>query len=310
MYKNKNEFLTIKFNRFFPNLTKANYITLAFSEIFFFNHKSWAPYIFLFTICFYFSSPFFLIVSWIYIGNFFPSLLNIFRGLKENVFLIFSVYFYSYAIVYIFSWAIFFFIPGYFNFKVVNKNNEILEKPEAQCSSTFSCLLYFLNYAPANGGNISSNLASFKNDINLYLTKFFIEVIFFQLLNYVFTNIVLALVTNSFEIITKRNKKNNYDKNTKCFICEINFKKCIENNVNFREHCKIKHSIWKYLYFIDQIIIKDESELNNCEKYIYNFIKNEDLNWLPYEGNKNSEKYISPSYMDDTINPAYLSWNL
>ena len=131
-----------------------------------------------------------------------------------------DVYFYSYAIVYIFSWAIFFFIPGYFTFEVVNKDNEILEKPEAQCSSSFSCLLYFLNYAPANGGNISSNLASFKNGINLYLTKFFIEVIFFQLLNWIFTNIVLALVTNSFEMVTKRNKKNNYDKNTKCFICE------------------------------------------------------------------------------------------
>ena len=310
MFKNKNDFFSIKFNQFFPNLTKRNYTTLAIREIFFLNHKSWAFFTFLFTICYYVSSPFFLIVSWIYIGNFFSSLLNIFRGLKENAFLIFSVYFYSYALVYIFSWAVFFFIPGFFTFDVVNKNNEILDKREAQCSSSFSCLLYFLNYAPANGGNISSNLASFRSDINLYLTKFFIEVIFFQLLNYVFTNIVLALVTNSFEVMTKRNKKNNYDKNTKCFICEINFKKSIKNNVNFKEHCKIKHSIWKYLYFIDQIIIKDESELNNCEKYILNFIKNEDLNWLPYEGNKDSEKYISPSYMDDTINPAYLSWNL
>lgn len=52
MFKNKNDFFSIKFNQFFPNLTKRNYTTLAIREIFFLNHKSWAFFTFLFTICY------------------------------------------------------------------------------------------------------------------------------------------------------------------------------------------------------------------------------------------------------------------
>ena len=294
MFKNKIDFENINFKKFFPYMTKKNLIEIAFREILFLNHKSWALYTFIFTIGYYFSSPFPLIVSWIFVGNFFPSLLNVFRSLKDNFFLIFSVYFYSYALVYILTWAVFFYMPKFFTLPVANKDNEILDKPEAQCSSTFSCLLYFLNYAMVNGGYAPSNLTSFKSDVNFYLTKFFIEVIFFQLINWIFTNIVLALVTNAFETFDRQNKKNEYDKNTKCFICEINYKKCFENNINFKEHCKIKHSIWNYLLFIVQIITKDECEMNHCEKYVFNFIKNDDFNWLPYEGNDDDENYISP----------------
>ena len=294
MFKNNTDFNKIKFNNFFPYLTKKDIIEIIFREILFLNHKSWALFTFLFTICYYFSSPFFLIVSWIYIGNFFPNLLNVFRSLKENAYLIFSVYFYSYALVYILTWAVFFFIPKFFTIEVANRNNEILDYPEAQCSSSFSCLLFFLNHAMSSGGYVSSNEVSFKNDVSFYLRKFFIEVIFFQLINWIFTNIMLALVTNAFETVGKQNKKNEYDKNTKCFICEINYKKCFDKNINFKEHCKKKHSIWNYIYFIVQILIKDECELNNCEKYIYNFLKNEDFNWLPYEGNDYNERYITP----------------
>ena len=294
MFKNENDFKNIKFRKFYPYFTTKNYIFLAVKELFLLNHKSWALYTFIFTLCYFISSPFTLVVSWIYIGNFFPNLLNVFRSLKNNFLLIFSVYFYSYVLVYILTWASFFFIPQFFTIQVTDKDNNIIEQPEAQCSSSFSCLLFFLNHAMPNGGFVHSNQVSFKRNVNIYLTKFFIEVIFFQLINWIFTNLFLALVTNSFEAVYRKTKKNTYDKNTKCFICEINYKKCFSNNINFKEHCQIKHSIWNYIYFIVQIIIKDEYELNHCEKYIYNFIKNDDFNWLPYEGDDLAEKYISP----------------
>ena len=100
-------------------------------------------------------------VSWIYIGNFFPNLLNVFRSLKDNYLLIFSVYFYSYALVYILAWAAFFFIPQFFTIEVADKDNKIIDQPEAQCSSSFSCLLFFLNNVMPNGGFVPSNHISF-----------------------------------------------------------------------------------------------------------------------------------------------------
>ena len=187
----------------------------------------------------------------------------------------------------------FFFIPKFFTIQVSNKDNEIIDKYEAQCSSSFSCLLYALNYAMPNGGYVPSNAISFKDNVYFYLRKFVIEVIFYQIINWVFTNIFLALVISAFESVAKQNKKNEYDKKTKCFICDINYKQCIEKNINFKEHCDIKHSIWNYIYFIVQIIIKDVYEQNDCEKYIFNFIKNNDWNWLPYEGNDDFGNYIS-----------------
>ena len=151
-------------------MTKKNLIEIAFREILFLNHKSWALYTFIFTIGYYFSSPFPLIVSWIFVGNFFPSLLNVFRSLKDNFFLIFFVYFYSYALVYILTWAVFFYMPKFFTLPVANKDNEILDKPEAQCSSTFSCLLYFSTLFSSSW--YSSSFSSSSSLLLLIFIKF------------------------------------------------------------------------------------------------------------------------------------------
>ena len=207
MFKNENDFKNIKFRKFYPYFTTRNYIFLAVKELFLLNHKSWALYTFIFTLCYFISSPFTLIVSWIYIGNFFPNLLNVFRSLKNNFLLIFSVYFYSYVLVYILTWASFCFISQFFTIQVTDKDNNIIEQPEAQCSSSFSCLLFFLNHAMPNGGFVQSNQVSFKRNVNIYLTKFFIEVIFSQLINWIFTNLFLALITNSFEGVYRKTKK-------------------------------------------------------------------------------------------------------
>lgn len=56
---NEIDFNIVKLKNFFPDITNKDLFKIAFREILFLNHKSWALFTFLFTICYYFSSPFF-----------------------------------------------------------------------------------------------------------------------------------------------------------------------------------------------------------------------------------------------------------
>jgi len=107
---------------------------------------------------------------------------------------------YLLLILYIFGWTGFFLFPKLFKSEIVDKNNrEIIDEDGNQieeyiCSSSLQCLLYFLNYGMISGGDIEMNLISFHHDKGYYFIQFFLRLLFFLLINMIFSNIFLDLL--------------------------------------------------------------------------------------------------------------------
>ena len=274
-------------NQFFPELTKSRKIYIFIVDTIMLNPKIF-PYVisFICLIFYYFFSQIFLIVPLLLIANLIPTLSAIFKGLINKIKYLIFVYSYILIILYIFSWMGFLYFPDLFKFEVVNKYNEYIVDEnyemveENMCSSSIQCILYFLNYGLSSGGSLDLNLLSFKNNYGYYLRQFFFDIFFFLFVNMIFSNVFLALITDSFYEMRELAWKKENDKENVCFICNISVSDCINQNIEFKKHIQ-DHSKWKYINFICKMILGEDVEMSKEEFYIQNLMKKRNIDWFP-----------------------------
>ena len=237
---------------------------------------------------------------WSQIWFMFPLLLifNIFESLREIFFstiimgqssTLILLIIYILLILYIFSWIGFFFLPNMFKYEAVDKNNEIVSPNNLEeniCSSSVPCILYFMNFGLSSEGSIEMNLISFKRNTSYYLIQFFFQIILYVFIHMIFFNVVLAMIGNAFDqMIEKVDKKKDDEKNV-CFICDKTRNDCISEHEDFDEHLK-RHSKWKYIIYISNIILKSKEEFSIEEYYLWRQIKHKKLDWFPKYEKKN-----------------------
>ena len=179
-----------------------------------------------------------------------------------------------------------------FKYEAVDKNNELVNQMEESiCSSSVSCILYFMNYGLSSEGAIDMNLISFKNSVSYYLIQFFFEIFLYLFIHMLFFNVVLATISNAFDEMKKKVDKKEYDDKNFCFICGKTRNDSINDSDEAFDKHLLKHDKWKYIMFIISIILKNRKEYSNEEYEIWRQIKNKRINWFPkYEKNSNNNQ--------------------
>jgi hypothetical protein len=274
-------------SEFFPELTKKERIYILIVYIILLNPNVF-PFIIslICLILYYFLSEIFLIAPLLLIANLIPTLSAIFKGLLSKLKYLIYIYSYTLIVLYIFSWIGFLFLPNLFKFEVVNKYNEnIVDQNEEivdeyMCSSSIQCILYFLNFGLSSYGTLDINLISFKNDYGYYLREFFFDIFFFLLINMIFSNVFLALITDAFTEMRELAWKKENDKANVCFICDLDKSDCINSNIIYKRHIE-EHFFWKYINFMSKLILEDDVEFNNEEYYIWSLMKKRSIDWFP-----------------------------
>ena len=103
---------------------------------------------------------------------------------------------------------------------------------------------------------------------------------FFLFINMIFSNIFLALINDAFNEMGQLALVNENDKNNVCFVCDINRKECVEQNIKFKNHVEI-HSKWKYIFFMYKIIMEKYDDFDNDENYVWDLMKKKSIDWIP-----------------------------
>jgi len=289
LFNYSSKFSTI--NEFFPELKNKRTFILIVNAIIL-NPKVY-PFI-ISLICLilhFFVSQIFLVIPLLLVAKLIPTLSAIFIGLFSKFKYLISVYIYTLLVLYIFSWIAFLFLPRLFKFEVVDKNNEYLVDDNQQlieenvCSSSIQCFLYFLNFGLSSDGPLDLNLISFKSDYGYYLREFFFDIFLFLLINMIFSNVFLALITDAFAEMRELAWKKENDKANVCFICDLDKSDCINSNIIFKRHIE-EHFFWKYINFMSKLILEDDVEFNNEEYYIWSLMKKRSIDWFPKKSKK------------------------
>ena len=271
-------------SKFFKNITKKEMIMIFLKDTLISNSKI-IQYLFSFIclILFFSLSQIFLTFPLLLVALYFETLSDLFKAIVNKLYQIISLYLYTFLILYVFSFLGFFFLPKMFKYEPVNKNNEIIEEgylEESICSSSIQCILYFVNNGYVSSGELDMNTISFKTYPGYFLRQFFFNIFLSLLINMIFSNIFYAIITDCFSEIREIATDNEEDMKKVCFICQKTRNDCMVEHIDFAKHTK-GHKVEKYIKFICNIILKNETNLNYEEYYIYEMVKKRKFDWFP-----------------------------
>ena len=280
-----------KIREFFKNISRKEIFYIFIKDTIIKNSQI-IQYIFSFIclILYMIFSQIFLSFPVLLIAMYFTTLHDIFKAIINKLFQIVSLYLYSFLVLYIFSLIGLFYLPKMFKYEVVNRNNEIIDEDyleENICSSSLQCILYFFNYGFSEN-SIEMNLISFKEDSSYYLRQFFFQIFLTLFINRIFSNIFYAIITDAFSEIREESTMYEEDMQKVCFICQITRNDCMIKHIDFGKHIK-EHKVEKYIKFICNIILKNETNLSYEEYYVYEMIKDRKYDWFPVYDEENEK---------------------
>ncbi|KAL4434984.1 hypothetical protein ABPG74_017740 [Tetrahymena malaccensis] len=114
-----------------------------------------------------------------------------------------------------------------------------------------------------------------------YWGRFFYDISFWLLVNFLFLNLMLGQIIDSYS--EYRNLQKKYDKNIKrkCFICGLTVEDLEAKTLDWDNHIKYEHNLNNYLNYILYIKSKTLDECDGIEKYVKECISKEQTDFFP-----------------------------
>ena len=239
---------------------------------------------FLLNILFIFAgNPIILSIELLFIVGIYPSLLNVLRAFTTKFSSIMICLFFTYCIIYIYSWLSIFYLRDSVTFGKSFEYSSEHEIEEPFCHSSVQCLLMLISYGTRSGGGIGDQLPviSFKNDFEIFVSRFFYDMSFYILVIMIMGNVTFGLIVDSFSALRDQNYKYEKDKNDICFICQISRDGCLLKNMNFEYHIKKEHNIWNYVDFLCYLHLYDANNFTKVESYVWEKLIEKNYEWIP-----------------------------
>jgi len=161
-----------------------------------------------------------------------------------------------------------------------------------ECDAMWTCFLSLVDQALRAGGGVGEaypDSATF-NQLHLKLNNIVFNLCFFILVTIVLLNVVFGVIVDTFSALREEsNQKRNHLKGF-CFICGMSAEEIEKNSKrSFQYHNQNVHKMWDYLFFYIYLHQKPASELNGCEQYVMQSIKDRQSSWFPVPSNDKIE---------------------
>jgi hypothetical protein len=207
------------------------------------------------------------------------TLKNIVRTITLRYDQIFSIIVFIAVTVYLFAF-------GGYNF--INSHEEWVNgESENQCDTLFYCFLTNLDLGIRTDGGIGEYLPRYTFQIigKRYMTIFIFIDFYFIAIIVVLIAVLLGVIIDTFVELRETSDKQNYSKESICFICGATRDELEKDNINYENHVNTDHSVWNYAFYIIGLSYEDPQELNAINSYAYEAIEKRAISWMPpYEG--------------------------
>jgi hypothetical protein len=232
-----------------------------------------------------FGSYLFLVFEILFIINIVPTLFDIFQAMRLKYLHIILVLLFDFLIVYIFMWFGFFFFQDFFNYEEILESSSGSLISESYCYSSLQCFLFYISKGIRSGGGICDaiNAVSYQKDVQIFIARFFNDLIFFLLINLIFGNVFLGIIIDAFGELRNQQSEYDNDRNNICFICQLSSDACLARNIDFDNHVNTVHNIWNYVYFLAYLHLNNPNNFNRVENSVWEKLEIQDYSWLPID---------------------------
>ena len=227
-----------------------------------------------------------LVIPILAVANINKILGNLFYAMIQNIEHMSLVILFILMIIYIYSWFSYYYLDKFFHFEVMEyESKQMIEEPF--CKSSIQCFLFVTQYGLTAGGGIGEQLdkVSYKQSPGVFVLRFFYDVLFFSFVTLILFNIFTGIIVGAFAKLRDETNRNEKDKNSVCYICQLTRDDCLKKNKDFNWHVKEEHFLWNYLYFLTYLHINDPNNFNSIENYVWEKLEEQDITWIPIKEN-------------------------
>ena len=182
-------------------------------------------------------------------------------------------------------WVTYFYLPKFFDFEEVREPHSQSLISEKYCYSSLQCYMMILNIGISAGGGLGDviDMVSYRNDVSLFVGRFFYDMLFFILIVLVLGNLFLGIIVDSFEELRIINIETERDVKNICFICQLSRDACLTRNIDFEKHVSKEHNKWNYVYFLTYLQINNPNDFSGIENSVWEKLDDQDFGWIPIE---------------------------
>jgi hypothetical protein len=139
-------------------------------------------------------------------------------------------------------------------------------------------------YKGVPAGSLDSVLDVVDNRNKYYLGRVFFDLTFFVIVGIFLFNIITGLMVDTFSALREEAAARADLLNNECYVC--GFTRTAYDDIgmlspSFDQHKDKAHFIWNYLYFIQYLQQKDQTEFSGVESYVYSMLQAKSQDWLP-----------------------------
>jgi len=169
-----------------------------------------------------------------------------------------------------------------FNFfrKFYVQQGEGGEEPDRKCHNMLTCFIYHFYAGVRAGGGIGDELESPYGD-DLEYPRMLYDISFFFFVIVILLAIMQGLIIDAFGELRDQQESATEKLESSCFICDIPKETFDRMPRGFENHTTKEHNFANYLFFLQHLVNKDETEYTGQETYVREKYDNRDWEFFP-----------------------------
>ncbi|KJH53393.1 EF hand [Dictyocaulus viviparus] len=212
--------------------------------------------------CGVFISPFFYAFHLIDVVLSFPMLKAILQSVTHNLQQLILTIMMTLVVVYLYTVIAFNFFRKFYI-----QEGEDGDEPDRKCHNMLTCFIYHFYAGVRAGGGIGDELESPYGD-ELEYPRMFYDISFFFFVIIILLAIMQGLIIDAFGELRDQQESATEKLESSCFICDIGKETFDRMPRGFEIHTTKEHNFANYLFFLQHLVNKDDTEYTGQETYV------------------------------------------
>lgn len=220
-------------------------------------------------------SPFFYAFHLIDVVLSFPMLKAILQSVTHNLQQLILTIMMTLVVVYLYTVLAFNFFRKFYV-----QEGEEGEEPDRKCHNMLTCFIYHFYAGVRAGGGIADEIESPYGD-ELEYPRMLYDISFFFFVIVILLAIMQGLIIDAFGELRDQQEAATEKLESSCFICDIGKETFDRVPRGFEIHTTKEHNFANYLFFLQHLVNKDETEYTGQETYVREKYDNRDWEFFP-----------------------------
>jgi inositol 1,4,5-triphosphate receptor type 1 len=144
------------------------------------------------------------------------------------------------------------------------------------CDTVYQCFVTSFRLGLLSGGGLGEAVQEDGYSFEAAAERSIFDISFFVLITTIGLNVVFGVIVDTFTELRDEKYNIEREKRTRCLICGLTSDEFERVGNSFKDHVRVEHNVWNYLYYFMYLHYRDPNDYSSLEQFIAIDIKSAD----------------------------------